>query len=148
MKLQPDFEIARSNLMNCSPVPSLDGCLSELLREEKRLNTQASLARQAPANISIPVTYTAQGRHMGRDMRVVQCYSCKAFGHIAKDGPKKFCNSCKKQGHIISACPIRPERKHSIAYHASTSAFSSAATPATLSVVLSLPCQLIQFLLI
>lgn len=106
MKLPPDFEIARSNLMNCSPVPSLDGCLSELLREEKRLHTQASLAHQAPANISILVAYTAQGRHMGRDMRAVQCFSCKAFGHIAKDCPKKFCNSCKKQGHIISACPI------------------------------------------
>ena len=34
MKLRPDFEIARSNMMNRHPVPSLDACLSELLREE------------------------------------------------------------------------------------------------------------------
>ncbi|RVW45853.1 uncharacterized protein LOC104880468 [Vitis vinifera] len=34
MKLRPDFEIARSNMMNHHPVPSLDACLSELLREE------------------------------------------------------------------------------------------------------------------
>ncbi|RVX06706.1 hypothetical protein CK203_029495 [Vitis vinifera] len=31
MKLRPDFEIARSNLMNRHPVPSLDAYLSELL---------------------------------------------------------------------------------------------------------------------
>ena len=34
MKLQLDFEIARSNMMNRHPVPSLDACLSEILREE------------------------------------------------------------------------------------------------------------------
>jgi hypothetical protein len=60
-------------------------------------------------------------------MCVVQCSSCKAFGHIARDCPKKFCNYRKKQGHIISACPIRLERKQGTAYHASTSASSSAA---------------------
>ena len=60
-------------------------------------------------------------------MRVVQCFSCKAFGHIARDCPRKFYNYYRKQGHIISACPIRPERKQGIAYHASTTAFSYAA---------------------
>ena len=39
MKLRPDFEIARSNLMNHHLVPSLDACLSELLREEQRIFT-------------------------------------------------------------------------------------------------------------
>ena len=68
-------------------------------------------------------------------MRVVQCFSCKDFGHIALDCPKKFCNYCKKQGHIISACPIRPERKQGTAYHASTGASSSAALPAASSIV-------------
>ena len=68
-------------------------------------------------------------------MRVVQCFSCKDFGHIARDCPKKFCNYCKKQGHIISVCPIRPERKQGTAYHASTSASSSTALSATSSVV-------------
>ena len=68
-------------------------------------------------------------------MRAVQCFSCKAFGHIAWDCHKKFCNYCKKQGHIISACPIRPERKQGTAYHASTAASSSAALPAASHVV-------------
>ena len=39
MKLRLDFEIACSNLMNHHPVPSLDACLSELLREEQRIIT-------------------------------------------------------------------------------------------------------------
>ena len=43
MKLRPDFEIARSNMMNHHPVPSLDACLSELLREEQRIVTQATM---------------------------------------------------------------------------------------------------------
>jgi hypothetical protein len=68
-------------------------------------------------------------------MRAVQCFSCKAFGHIARDCPKKFCNYCKKQGHIISACPIRPERKQGTAYHASTSSSSSTALPVASPIV-------------
>ena len=43
MKLRPDFEIARSNLMNRHPIPSLDACLSELLREEQCIVTQAAM---------------------------------------------------------------------------------------------------------
>ena len=50
------------------------------------------------ATVSAPVSvaYAAHGRHTGRDMLTVQCFSCKAFGHIARDCPKKFCNYCKK----------------------------------------------------
>ena len=77
---------------------------------------------------------------MGRDIRSIQCFSCKAFGHIAQDCPKNFCNYCKKQGHIISTCPIRPERKQGTTYHASTAASSSAALP-TASPVVPLPAH-------
>ena len=135
MKLRPDFEIARSNLMNHHPVPSLDACLSELLREEQRIVTQAAMEHQATVSAPVSVAYAAQGRHTGRDMRAIQCFSCKGFGHIARDCPKKFCNYCKKQGHIISACPIHPERKQGTAYHASIAASSSAALPAASPVV-------------
>lgn len=56
------------------------------------------------------VAYAAQSRSKGRDMRQVQCFSCKKFGHIARSCNKKFCNYCKQQGHIISKCPTRPPR--------------------------------------
>ena len=111
MKLLPNFEIARSNLMNRHHVPSLDACLSELLREEQRIVTQAAMEHRATVSAPVSVAYAAQGRHTGRCMRVVQCFSCKAFGHIARDCPKKFCNYCKKQGYIISTCPIHLRRK-------------------------------------
>ncbi|KAF5445816.1 hypothetical protein F2P56_031503 [Juglans regia] len=135
MKLRSDFETARSNLMNHHPVPSLDACLSELLREEQRIVTQAAMEHRANVSAPVSVAYAAQGRNKGRDMRDVQCFSCKSFGHIARDCPKKFCNYCKKQGHIISDCPIQPERKQGIAYHACTGASSFAALPAALPVV-------------
>ena len=43
MKLWSEFEGTRSNLMNRDPVPSLDTCLNELVREEQRLLTQATM---------------------------------------------------------------------------------------------------------
>jgi hypothetical protein len=135
MKFCSDFETACSNMMNHHPVSSLDTCLSELFREEQRIVTQTAMDHQANVNAPVSVAYAAQGRNKGRDMRAVQCFSCKAFGHIARDCPKKFCNYCKKQGHIISACPIRPERKQGTAYHASTSASSSAALPVASPIV-------------
>ena len=71
MKLRPDFEIARSNLMNRHPVPSLDACLSELLREEHRIVTQAAIEHRATVSAHVSLAYVAQGKHTGRDMRVV-----------------------------------------------------------------------------
>ncbi|KAJ9670991.1 hypothetical protein PVL29_027124 [Vitis rotundifolia] len=119
MKLQPEFEIARFNMMNRHP----------------RIVTQTTMEHRANVSALVSVAYAAQGRNKGRDMRAVQCFSCKDFGHIARDCPKKFCNYCKKQGHIISTCPIQLERKQGTAYHASTSASNSTTLPAASSVV-------------
>ena len=138
MKLRPDFEIARSIMMNRHPVPSLDAFLSELLREKQRIVTQTAIEHRVTVSALVSVAYAAQGRHTGRDMRAVWCFNCKAFGHISRDCPKKFCNYYKKHGHIISACPIRLKRKQGTAYHAFTTASSSAALPAA-SLVVPLP---------
>ena len=43
MKLRPEFEAIRSNLMNHSPSPSLDVCFDGLLRKEQRLATCYSM---------------------------------------------------------------------------------------------------------
>ena len=60
MKLRSDFEGIRSNLMNRAPIPSLDTCLNELLHEEQRLLTQASMEQQKSR--FFPVAYAAQGK--------------------------------------------------------------------------------------
>ena len=96
MKLRPDFAIARSNMMNRHPVPSLDAFLSELLCEEQRIATQAAIEHRATVSAPVSLAYAAQGRHTSRDMRAVQCFSCKDFGHIARDCHKKLCNYYKK----------------------------------------------------
>jgi hypothetical protein len=40
MKLRSDFESIRASLVNRDPVPTLETCFGELLREEQCLNTQ------------------------------------------------------------------------------------------------------------
>jgi hypothetical protein len=47
IKLRPEFEVTRSNLMNRDPSPSLDVCFGELLREEQRLLTQATFQQDS-----------------------------------------------------------------------------------------------------
>ena len=59
MKLWPDFEIVWSNLMNRHPVPSLDVCLSELLREEQCIVTQATMEHRANVSAPVFVAYAA-----------------------------------------------------------------------------------------
>jgi len=122
MKLCSDFKTARSNLMNCYSVPSLNAYLSELFRAKQRIITQAAMEHRANVSAPVSVAYTTQGRNKSIDMHVVQCFSCKAFGYIAWDCPKKFCNYCKKHSHIIFAYPIRPKRKQGTIYHASIGA--------------------------
>ncbi|KAK2402783.1 hypothetical protein QL285_052273 [Trifolium repens] len=124
MKLRPEFEVVRGALLNRIPVPSLDTCVGELLREEQRLVTQGAMSHDAIISEPVKVAYAAQRRGKGRDVRQVQCFSCQQFGHFAHSCGKKFCNYCKQRGHIISYCPTRPPRsaQHPVqAFHATTS---------------------------
>jgi hypothetical protein len=132
MKLRPEFEATRSNLMNRDPSPSLDVCFGELLREEQRLHTQVAFQQDANPN---PVAYAVYGRGKGKDMRQVQCFGCKAYGHIAANCAKKVCNYCKKPGHFIRDCSVRPPPRHATAYQTtvhtlSASGMSSASSAA------------------
>ena len=58
-------------MMNHHLIPSLDACLSELLREEQRIVTQATMKHWANVSAPVFVAYAAQGQNKGRDMRVV-----------------------------------------------------------------------------
>jgi hypothetical protein len=76
MKLQSEFEITCSNLMNQDLFPFLDVCFGELLREEQRLLTQGNFKQDNSA----AVAFAAQGKGKGRNMSNIQCYSCKEYG--------------------------------------------------------------------
>ncbi|XP_057430091.1 uncharacterized protein LOC130723151 [Lotus japonicus] len=130
MKLRPEFEAVRAALLNRNPAPSLDVCLAELLREEQRLLT---LSRDDFVADPVSVAYAAQSKGKGRDMRQVQCFSCKQFGHLARNCSKKFCNYCKQQGHILADCPTRPPRKPLHALHATTTSLDQTSAPTTSS---------------
>ena len=65
MKLRPNFEIAWSNMMNCHPVLSLDACSSELMLEEQRIITQATMEHHANVSAPVSVAYVAQGQNKG-----------------------------------------------------------------------------------
>jgi len=108
MKLRPEYESVRSSLLNRSPVPSLDVCFGELLREEERLSTQAILEQSHGSSGATAVAFFVQGRGPPVHSRNLQCFCCKESGHIAANCPKKFCSYCKKKGHIIKECHIRP----------------------------------------
>ena len=121
MKLRPEFDVVRAALLNRNPAPSLDVCLGELLREEQRLLTQGAMSRDTWVNTdAVSVAYSAHSQGKSRDMQQVQCFSCKQFGHFARNCSKKFCNYCKQRGHIITDCPIRLEKKPVQAFHATT----------------------------
>ncbi|KAJ0082875.1 hypothetical protein Patl1_11567 [Pistacia atlantica] len=115
MKLRPEFESTRAGLINRTPVPSLEVCLGELLREEQRLASQLGLDQDAGGSEMVNMAYAAQGR--GRSRSPPQCYSCKEIRHIAKYCSKKFCNYCKNEGHIIKDCRVCPQNRSAPAFH-------------------------------
>jgi hypothetical protein len=131
MKLRPEFEVVRAALLNRSPVPDLEVCVGELLREEQRLLTQNSMLPDQSTPDALTVAYSAQGTTNRRDMRHVECFSCKQFGHFARNCSKKFCNYCKQRGHIITECPTRPPRRPTQAFHATTNAAGTASDALT-----------------
>ncbi|XP_057976400.1 uncharacterized protein LOC131163715 isoform X2 [Malania oleifera] len=142
MKLKPDFESIRASLVNRDPVLTLEACLSELLYEEQRLNTQNIMEQSRVASNTVSVAYVAHGKGKGLAMSTTQCYSCKKYCHIAPNCPQKFCNYCKQPGHIIRDCNIRPSCSNKV-YHAVVTGdlepAMPAATAATSAVALQPP---------
>ena len=115
---QREYEPIHASLVNHDPVPSLDACFGELLREEQRLHNQTIIEQTGVS----PVAYVVYSKGKGHDMSKTQCYSCKKYGHIAPHCPNKFCNYCKQAGHIIKECSIRPPRLNKACHAAVTTA--------------------------
>lgn len=69
MKLRSEFEVVRGALLNRNPVPSLDTCVGELLKEEQRLITQGAMSHDATSSKPVAIAYASQSRGKGRDMQ-------------------------------------------------------------------------------
>ncbi|KAG6484877.1 hypothetical protein ZIOFF_053402 [Zingiber officinale] len=118
MKSRSEFEVALTGLLNRNPIPSLDICLGELLREEQRMATQAVLGSSKEISEVVNVAYAGQVKNRGKGQ--IQCYSCKEFGHIAR-------NCENRRGQAFQAAISDPTTISSIATIASTN--QSFATP-------------------
>lgn len=60
MKLRTEFEVAQASLLNHDPIPFLDVCFSELLREKQRLTTQTTMEANISSSNVVIVAYAAQ----------------------------------------------------------------------------------------
>ena len=88
--------------MSRVPLPNLDACLQELLREEQHLATKITLEQQRFAEA--PFAYVATAKQPPRDISKVQCYNCKKYGHYANQCKLKVCKYCKVVGHVLEEC--------------------------------------------
>jgi hypothetical protein len=97
MGILDDFESVRSQLRNCSPLPTVNQVVNDLVREETRLKSHRSsqphttvLATLA----SIDPTVTAPPR--GHDIR-----------RLNQKNSHLICAFCKNCGHTIDRCNMR-----------------------------------------
>ena len=127
MKLRPEYETVRSNLMSRASLPTIDDCLWELLREEQRLVTKIAIEQQSSTDA--PLAYAAKTRPPPRDISKVQCYSCKKHGHYANQCKLKVRKYCKAVGHAIEECREKARNSASRPYVQSAPSAYTATTP-------------------
>ncbi|PIN04263.1 hypothetical protein CDL12_23198 [Handroanthus impetiginosus] len=131
MKLRPEFESIRANLLNRETTPDIDMVLSAVLREETRLGTQSSM--DASLSVSTALLASRSNSTSARKTSLLQYFQCKEYGHIAAHCRKRnICNYCKKPGHIILDRPKRPNRRtptQQQAFQATVSALITQSSP-------------------
>ena len=66
-------------------------------------------------------------------MSTTRCYSCKKYGYISPNYPKKFYNYCKQQWHIIKECTICPLCSNKV-YHVVVTGDLQSIMPAATSI--------------
>ncbi|KAL0541080.1 hypothetical protein IC582_021111 [Cucumis melo] len=103
MGLRPEYEFVRDALLHCSPLPSLDAAIQEILFEEKHLGINLS----KHSDVVLVSTYSPPGASN------TFCKNCKLTGHKFINCPKIECRYCHKSGHILDNCPIKPPRPRS-----------------------------------
>ena len=98
MSLHKDFEPIRGQLLNCSPHPSLDNAVNELVREEARLATLQAQNKLNVLAITHSTSLIEQPQQSGDSF---------GFSNHRKQINKKFYNYCKRPSHTIEICYCR-----------------------------------------
>ena len=119
MSLHKDFEPIRGQLLNRSPLPSLDIVVNELVRKEARL---ATLQAQNKFNV-LAITPSAPPIEQPQ-----QSGDSSDSSNHRKQTNKKFCNYCKRPGYTIETCYCHNKSIATIAHTESTSLMPSIST--------------------
>uniref|UniRef100_A0A2N9J1Q7 Reverse transcriptase Ty1/copia-type domain-containing protein n=1 Tax=Fagus sylvatica TaxID=28930 RepID=A0A2N9J1Q7_FAGSY len=120
MGVLDDFESVRSQLLNRSPLPTVNQAVNDLVREETRLKSHRSsqphtTVLTTPVSVDPTVTAPLKGHDKRR--------SNKKNSHL-------ICAFCKHRGHTIDQCNMRARiLQRSAALTASESVPSSDAAP-------------------
>ncbi|PHT67548.1 hypothetical protein T459_27035 [Capsicum annuum] len=102
MKLRSEFEPLRASILNKEKLPALDMVVSEVLREETRLGSHASMGNSLFVDTVMAAYRSSSSKNSNKP---IQCYHCKETGHVISHCKKRnYCNYCKKDGHIILKC--------------------------------------------
>src|SRR6266540_6690266 len=92
MGLRQEFELCRSQLLGCVPLPTLDEALGAVIADETRLR-------------SLAVSHTTPLTHSG-------VLASQQRGNIRGSSPSSgvICSHCKKSGHTVDQCfALHPE---------------------------------------
>ncbi|CAN0886875.1 Retrovirus-related Pol polyprotein from transposon TNT 1-94 [Linum grandiflorum] len=115
MKLRAEYEPVRASLLRRG-VTKLDEALSELIREETRLKSQAQLdRRQTSSESAFAVGRSGHQRPQFQrgSTSHLTCHFFHELGHIQPHCKKKnVCIYCKQSGHIVLECKILAKKSH------------------------------------
>ncbi|KAG5568567.1 hypothetical protein H5410_064416 [Solanum commersonii] len=129
MKLRPEFDPIRANILNRETLPNIDVVFGELISEETHIFWHSWIL---PAQLTrLCINQSSLFQKSGP-----QCFECKEYDHIELHYKKRIIwNYCKKPGHIILECNQRPNTRQikQKAYQASVAYVSQAEiTPSSL----------------
>ena len=100
MGLHREYESIRAAFLHCSPLPSFDAVVQEILFEEKRLGINLSNHFDVVLASTYPPTRASS----------TFCKNYKLTNHKFIDCPKIEYMYCDNRGHILDNCPTKPPR--------------------------------------
>ncbi|MQL73573.1 hypothetical protein Taro_005932 [Colocasia esculenta] len=129
IRLRPDFEALRAQLLHRSPLPSLDDALTELIAEETRLRalgTPVTPSETVFAPVSRPPSSEPSTSILDtpRTSHVMDSLAHSGDGTLTS----LYCKYCRNRGHTIDQCRKR-QRKERQRQLRTTAAVVDSSTP-------------------